>query len=129
MRRMRERETLIEDYKERAEVAESALEELKKSIETTIDNYRKRAEQAETTLEKWEKNFIATIEKYPKRTEKAEETAAAALDELKKEISTILISGDEEIKKQCRDEKVRIFEGVPMKHKYACALLKGHIEK
>ncbi len=65
---------------------------------------------------------------YPKRTEKAEETAAA-LDELKKEISTILISGDEEIKKQCHDEKVRIFEGVPMKHKYACALLKGHIEK
>ncbi len=118
----------IEDYKERAEVAEAALEELKKSIETTIDNYQTRAEQAETTLQKWEKNFSATSEKYQKRTEKAEETAAAALDELKKEISTILNSGDEELKKQCRD-KVRIFGGAAMKHKYACALLKGRIEK
>jgi hypothetical protein len=58
MRRMRERETLIEDYEERAE---AALEELTKSIETTIDNYRKRAEQAETPLEKWKKTLVLLL--------------------------------------------------------------------
>jgi hypothetical protein len=45
------KENIIEDYKERAEVAEAASEELKKKVGTTIDNYRRRAEQAETALE------------------------------------------------------------------------------
>ncbi len=122
------KENITEDYKERAEVAEAELEELKKNVGTTIDNYRKRAEQAEAALEEWEKNISTTIEKYQKRTEKAE-IAAAALDEFKKEILTILNAGDEQLKKQCRDEKVRIFGGAAMKHKYACALLKGRVEK
>ncbi len=51
------------------------------------------------------------------------------MNEFKKEIYTILSAGDEELKKQCRVEKVRIFGGAAMKHKYACALLKGRVEK
>lgn len=112
------KENIIDDYKKRAEVAEAALEELKKNIGTTIEKYQRRAEKAETALEE-----------FKKYNKKAEAAAASALDEFKHEIGAILNAGDDELKKQCRDKKIRIFGGAAMKHKYACAVLKGLIEK
>ncbi len=53
----------------------------------------------------------------------------SAKDAFKHEISAILIAGDDELKKQCREKNIRIFGGAAMKHKYACALLKSRIEE
>jgi len=134
------KEKTIDDYKKRAEMAEAAVEDLKKAIA----NYQKRIEKVEAALEEWENNIgISTIKEYQARAEKAEKAleelkksnkqaevaTTSALDAFKHEIGAILIAGDDELKKQCREKNIRIFGGAAMKHKYACALLKSRIEE
>jgi hypothetical protein len=133
---------ILNDYKRRVEVEEAALVELKKSTKITIDNSLKRAEKAEVAFEELEKKIGSTIENYQRRAQNAEKPSeelknvnkqakvatASALDDFKRAIGAILNAGDDELKKQCCVEKVRIFGGAAMKHKYACALLKSCIE-
>lgn len=112
----KEKTNIIEDYKKRAEVAESALEQMKKIVTTTIETHQKRAETDET----------ASVEL--KHYKKKAEDAAAALVEFKREILAILDADNKELKKRCHDQNVRIFGGAAMKHKYACALLENYID-
>jgi hypothetical protein len=98
-------------------VAEAALVQSKQILSTTIEMHQKRTERAETDL--------AELKNHKER---AEDTVAA-LNEFKNEIRAILDADNEELKKRCHDEEIRIFGGAAMKHKYACALLKNYIEK
>jgi hypothetical protein len=79
--------------------------------------HQKRADRAEKDL--------AELKNHRKRAEDTVE----ALNEVRNEIRAILDADNEELKKRCHDEEIRIFGGAAMKHKYACALLKNDIEK
>jgi hypothetical protein len=62
---------------------------------------------------------------YQKRAEEAE----AALADLVGFIQTVLGASNDELKKLCSEKEIKIAGKSAMKHKYACALLVGYVNK
>ena len=60
-----------------------------------------------------------------KRTEELE----ASFLEMREFVHTVLNMGEDELKKLCRDQKIRIYGKTSMRNKLACALLENHIKK